>query len=159
MAGKILKNYVWTILFLSMSCKMNSGSGIDENGIAKSVNVEGGKLEICSTGPLTGFYRNGRCDTGRGDDGVHTVCIEVTESFLIYSLERGNDLITPRPERHFEGLEPGDRWCVCAERWKESVDEGIDAPVLLSATHEATLRYISLKELDSYKIQVLPKIY
>lgn len=110
-------------------------------------NVLGEELETCGMDPLTGFYRNGCCETGAEDTGVHTVCAEVTAEFLEYSRDRGNDLITPRPEFGFAGLKPGDRWCVCASRWAEARDAGVAPPVVLGATHARSLEWASLDEL------------
>lgn len=103
---------------------------------------------------MTGFYRNGCCDTGSGDMGVHTVCVQVTEEFLEFSKRRGNDLITPIPEYNFPGLNPGDRWCLCAARWKEAFESGKAPGVVLEATHIATLEFVSLEELQQHAITV-----
>lgn len=116
-------------------------------------NVLGGPLEACSNKPLTGFYRDGCCNTGDEDLGVHTVCAVMTEDFLKLTLEQGNDLITPVPEFGFPGLRIGDRWCVCAERWAEALDFGVAPPVVLEATHEATLNYISLDKLKRFAVK------
>jgi uncharacterized protein (DUF2237 family) len=113
-------------------------------------NVLGGPLKPCSLEPLTGFTRTGCCETGPEDHGLHTVCVEVTEVFLEFSKERGNDLSTPMPEYGFVGLKPGDRWCLCAPRWKEAYDAGVAPPVILHATHEATLLVVSLEELREH---------
>ena len=110
-------------------------------------NVLGGPLLACSFDPLTGFFRDGCCTTGPEDLGSHTVCARVTEAFLAFSRERGNDLSTPRPEYRFRGLKPGDRWCVCAARWLEACEAGAAPPVVLEATHEAALRVVPLKRL------------
>lgn len=110
-------------------------------------NVLGGELQTCSTSPLTGFYRNGCCDTGSEDLGVHTVCAEVTEEFLEFSASVGNDLSTPRPELGFAGLRPGDRWCLCASRWAEALEAGVAPPVVLEATHARTLEWADLSSL------------
>ena len=110
-------------------------------------NVLGGELAVCGTAPLTGFYRTGCCDTGGDDAGVHTVCVEVTAQFLEFSARAGNDLGTPRPESGFPGLRPGDRWCVCAERWAEALAAGVAPPVVLEATHVRTLEWIDLDDL------------
>jgi uncharacterized protein (DUF2237 family) len=115
-----------------------------------SRNVLGGPLKACSTDPLTGFFRNGRCDTCAGDAGCHTVCVELTAEFLAASQEVGNDLSTPRPEYDFPGLKPGDRWCVCASRWLEVLEQGVPAPVILSATHERTLEFVPLELLQQH---------
>jgi uncharacterized protein (DUF2237 family) len=104
-------------------------------------------LELCSDAPKTGFFRTGKCETGPGDEGVHVVCARLTSEFLDYTRSRGNDLSTPRPEFGFPGLKPGDRWCLCALRWKEALDAGVAPPVVLAATHETALRYISIEVL------------
>jgi len=112
-----------------------------------SRNVFGEPLEPCSLAPLTGFYRDGCCETGPDDAGSHTVCAIMTEKFLRFSVSRGNDLVTPRPEYRFPGLKPGDRWCLCAARWEEARRVGVAPPVVLEATHEAALRVVELEEL------------
>ena len=117
-------------------------------------NVFGEPIETCSDRPLTGFYRTGCCETGPDDHGVHTVCVLATAEFLAFSKMRGNDLSTPLPEFGFPGLEPGDRWCLCAARWKEALDAGMAPRVVLRATHEATLEIISLDELKRYAIDL-----
>jgi uncharacterized protein (DUF2237 family) len=113
-------------------------------------NVLGGELEPCSRNPLTGFFRNGCCETGPDDLGLHTVCAVMTERFLAYSKSVGNDLSTPQPAYHFPGLKPGDRWCLCAPRWKEALDDGEAPPVVLEATHEETLAIVPLGVLKDY---------
>lgn len=115
-----------------------------------SRNVLGGPLRPCSNEPLTGFFRNGHCDTCAEDEGCHTVCVEVTAAFLADSQAVGNDLSTPRPEYRFPGLKPGDRWCVCAGRWLELLERGISAPVALTATHERTLEIVPLELLRAH---------
>ena len=102
-------------------------------------NVLGGELASCSTEPVTGFYRNGCCETGPHDVGMHTVCAVMTAEFLAFSKAMGNDLSTPRPEFAFPGLKPGDRWCLCAPRWKEALDAGMAPQLVLEACHEETL--------------------
>jgi hypothetical protein len=96
---------------------------------------------------MTGFYRDGKCNTGAGDLGAHVVCAQVTEEFLAFSKSRGNDLSTPVPAFNFPGLKPGDRWCLCALRWKEALDAGVAPPVVLSATHASAVEYVSWDEL------------
>jgi uncharacterized protein len=115
-----------------------------------SRNVLGGPLKSCSHAPVTGFFRNGHCDTCAEDTGCHTVCVEVTEQFLTFSVESGNDLSTPRPEFGFPGLSPGDRWCVCAARWLECLTAGVTAPVALAATHARTLEIVPLEILQQH---------
>ena len=112
-----------------------------------SLNVFGQPLGPCSLDPLTGFYRDGCCATGPGDAGRHVVCAIVTAAFLSFSRERGNDLITPRAEYRFPGLNPGDRWCLCALRWKEALEAGVAPQVVLESTHEAALRYVTMADL------------
>jgi len=113
-------------------------------------NVLGGLLLACSYAPLTGFYRTGCCETGPEDLGRHLVCVRVTAEFLAFSKRAGNDLSTPRPEYRFAGLKPGDRWCLCALRWKEALEAGVAPPVVLEATNELTLRLIDLDTLKSH---------
>jgi uncharacterized protein len=113
-------------------------------------NVLGEPLEPCSEDPLTGFTRSGKCETGPVDVGSHTVCARVTKEFLELSRDRGNDLVTPRPEYGFPGLNPGDRWCICAARWKEAFDAGAAPRVVLRATHERALDILSLAELKAH---------
>ena len=117
-------------------------------------NVFGEPLQTCSDRPLTGFYRTGCCHTGAEDLGLHTVCVEVTAEFLAFSKSRGNDLSTPQPDFGFPGLEPGDRWCLCAERWREAFEAGRAPRVILSATHEATLDIVELEDLKRYAIDL-----
>jgi uncharacterized protein (DUF2237 family) len=116
----------------------------------KVKNVLGETLETCCTSPMTGFYRNGYCETGARDFGTHVVCAEVTEQFLEFTSSRGNDLTSPSPHQDFPGLNPGDRWCLCISHWKEALDAGIAPPVVLSATDESTLKYVSLDDLNKY---------
>ena len=113
-----------------------------------SRNVLGGPLKPCSMNPLTGFFRNGSCDTCADDAGCHTVCVEVTAEFLEHSRAAGNDLSTPHPEFEFPGLRPGDRWCVCAARWLELLEVGVSAPIALAATHQRTLEIVPLELLQ-----------
>ena len=115
-------------------------------------NVLGTDLADCSLDPLTGYYRNGCCDTGSGDMGVHTVCAVMTEEFLAFSKEAGNDLSTPMPQYGFEGLKPGDQWCLCAPRWQEALEAGHAPQVRLEATHIATLEWASLSDLQEHAI-------
>jgi uncharacterized protein (DUF2237 family) len=118
-----------------------------------AANVLGGPLAVCSAAPLTGFYRNGCCDTGAEDAGVHVVCAEVNEEFLAFSVAQGNDLVTPRPEHGFAGLRPGDRWCLCASRWAEALEAGAAPPVVLEATHVRALEWVSLSELRAHAVE------
>ena len=117
-------------------------------------NVFGEPLQSCSDRPLTGFYRTGCCETGPDDRGLHTVCIQVTAEFLAYSKARGNDLSTPQPDFGFPGLKPGDRWCLCAARWREAFEAGKAPRVILGATHEATLEVVELGDLKRYAIDL-----
>jgi uncharacterized protein (DUF2237 family) len=115
-------------------------------------NVLGTPLKPCSTSPLTGFFRNGCCDTGADDIGIHVVCARVTAEFLAYSAERGNDLSSPNP--WFPGLKPGDRWCLCASRWKEALEAGVAPPVVLEATHIAALEFVDLDDLKRHAVEL-----
>ncbi len=117
-------------------------------------NVLGTELELCSIHPMTGFYRNGHCDTCAEDRGSHTVCARVTTEFLKFSRAMGNDLSTPRPEFGFPGLKHGDSWCLCAGRWLEAYEAGMAPPVKLQATHEKALEIV---ELDALKAHALPE--
>jgi uncharacterized protein len=116
-------------------------------------NVLGGDLEPCNFDPLTGFYRDGCCNTGSEDFGVHTVCVEVSAEFLSFSKIAGNDLSTPQPAFGFAGLKPGDRWCLCAARWKEALDAGAAPAVVLESTHAATLEWASLTDLQRHSLR------
>lgn len=115
-------------------------------------NVLGGTLQSCGHDPLTGFYRNGFCDTGDDDLGSHTVCAVVTERFLSFSRGAGNDLSTPNPAWGFAGLKPGDRWCLCAARWQEALEAGEAPPVVLAATNERALEVISFVDLLEHAV-------
>ena len=117
-------------------------------------NVLGGALESCCTSPITGFYRTGRCDTAPQDVGLHVVCARVTAEFLAFSQAKGNDLSTPVPEAGFPGLDPGDKWCLCAARWKEALRAGVAPPVVLAATHEKALEVVSLGDLKRHALDL-----
>jgi uncharacterized protein (DUF2237 family) len=120
---------------------------------AMAKNVLGTTLQVCSLDPMTGFTRSGCCETGAQDTGSHTVCAQVTEEFLIFSASQGNDLSTPRPEFGFEGLQPGDRWCLCASRWHEAAEAGFAPPVILEASHEKCLEKVSLADLKYHELR------
>ena len=113
-------------------------------------NVLGGPLELCSTEPRTGWHRDGCCRTGEQDVGRHVVCAVMTEEFLDFTRSRGNDLSTPVPEFGFPGLEPGDRWCLCVDRWREALTAGVAPPVVLAATHSTALDVVSLDDLEAH---------
>jgi hypothetical protein len=115
-------------------------------------NVLGGELVPCSLAPRTGFFRNGCCETGPEDRGLHTVCAVMTAEFLAFSAAVGNDLTTPMPEYGFPGLKPGDRWCLCAPRWKQALDAGMAPQVVLEATHEETLAITTLGVLKDFAV-------
>ena len=117
---------------------------------ADSLNIFDEPLVPCGTDPLTGFYRDGCCNTSDGDAGSHTVCVEVSEEFLLASQAQGNDLITPRPELGFPGLEPGDRWCVCATRWLEAQQFGVAPRVFLASTHKRALEIVPAALLQAH---------
>ena len=122
----------------------------------ESLNVLGGELRACSFDPLTGYYRDGSCHAAEEDAGTHLVCARVTREFLAFSLARGNDLVTPRPEIRFRGLKPGDRWCLCALRWLEALDAGVAPPVVLEATHERALDLVPLEVLRRHAHDASP---
>ena len=117
------------------------------------MNVLGGELEPCSFDPVTGFFRDGYCRTEGRDPGFHAVCAVMTEEFLAFSLEVGNDLVTPQPQWAFPGLRPGDHWCVVAPRWQEALEAGVAPPVVLEATHASALEFVSLEDLRAYACQ------
>jgi uncharacterized protein (DUF2237 family) len=117
------------------------------------LNVLGTLLVPCSYDPLTGYYRDGCCNTGAQDLGSHVVCAKVTQEFLDFSLQRGNDLITPRPEHRFVGLRPGDRWCLCANRWREALLAGVAPPVVLECTHSKALQFVTLAQLQLHALE------
>jgi len=126
----------------------------DRREAQAALNVLGQPLAPCGLDPLTGFYRDGCCNTGYDDTGIHTVCIRATRKFLEFSKQRGNDLSTPMPQFGFAGLNPGDQWCLCAGRWKEALDAGMAPPVVLAATHEETLAMVPLAELKRHAIDL-----
>ena len=115
-------------------------------------NVLGHELKSCCQDPMTGFYRDGYCRTGAGDVGLHTVCAQMTGEFLEFSRRMGNDLSTPRPEWAFPGLRPGDRWCLCVNRWREAFEAGMAPPVLLESTHESALEFVDLEVLQRHAL-------
>jgi uncharacterized protein (DUF2237 family) len=112
-------------------------------------NVLGGELQPCGFDPLTGFYRDGCCESGGDDPGVHAACARMTDEFLTFSVAQGNDLVTPHPEFGFPGLVAGDQWCVCASRWQEAYEAGVAPPVVLAATHARALEWCSLDALQA----------
>lgn len=120
----------------------------------ESINVLGETLEVCGNDPLTGFYRDGCCNTGPDDLGSHTVCTVVTNEFLDFSRSRGNDLGTPRPEFGFPGLRAGDGWCLCAARWKEALEAGCAPRVRVRATHQAALEICDLADLKRHSVDL-----
>ena len=117
-------------------------------------NVLGGPLVDCCNNPVTGFFRDGCCNTGPEDHGAHVVCVQVTKEFLEFSVARGNDLSTPMPDFGFPGLNPGDRWCLCAARWREALSAGMAPSVVLTATHERALDYVTLEALKKYALDL-----
>jgi len=117
-------------------------------------NVLGGELATCSTEPMTGWFRDGCCNTGPGDMGVHVVCAVMTDEFLAFSRSRGNDLSTPNPAMAFPGLKAGDRWCLCAARWAEAHEAGLAPPVVLEATHIGALEHVDLEALKAHAASV-----
>ena len=123
-----------------------------QHNVDPSINVLGTTLKTCSEDPLTGWFRDGCCNTDSRDRGTHTVCVVVDEAFLTFSASAGNDLTTPRPDMRFPGLKPGDRWCLCAKRWKQALDEGCAPPVDLEATHRKTLDVVELSVLEMHAL-------
>ncbi|MBU0587060.1 MAG: DUF2237 domain-containing protein [Gammaproteobacteria bacterium] len=115
-------------------------------------NVLGTELVPCSYDPLTGFYRDGCCNTDAQDQGSHLICAKMTQAFLDFSLQQGNDLVTPRPEMRFAGLRAGDRWCLCALRWQEALEAGVAPPVVLECTHAQALEFVSLAQLQAHAL-------
>lgn len=130
---------------------MRDGDGDRPHG---QRNVLGERLVDCSRRPMTGFFRTGCCETGPADAGAHVVCVQVTAEFLAFSKAQGNDLSTPVPAFGFPGLNPGDRWCLCASRWRDALDASMAPRVILAATHERALEYVSLEDLKRYAIDL-----
>ena len=117
----------------------------------KAKNVRGTELVACSYDPLTGFFRDGCCNTDATDHGSHLICVRITAEFLSFSQARGNDLSTPLPQHRFTGLEPGDRWCLCALRWREALEAGLAPPVILESTHAGALQFVTLAQLEKHR--------
>ncbi len=117
-------------------------------------NVRGGALACCCRSPKTGYFRDGHCHTDETDFGAHVVCALMTEEFLAFTKARGNDLSAPSPASGFPGLKPGDRWCLCASRWREAMEAGAAPPVILAATHQRALEYVSLEELERHALDL-----
>lgn len=130
-----------------------------DHDIDESVNVLGEQLKPCSFDPMTGFFRDGCCNTGPSDRGRHTICVRVTAEFLTFSRARGNDLSSPRPEYGFEGLRPGDRWCLCALRWVEALEAGAAPKVVLASTHRSVLQLVSLEVLRAHAMPGKPALH
>jgi uncharacterized protein (DUF2237 family) len=139
---------------MSQQCELRSEESRMENEKeSESKNVLGQPLQQCGCNPMTGFYRDGFCETGARDIGSHTVCAVITDEFLTFTKSRGNDLSTPAPHFNFPGLKSGDRWCLCVSRWKEAYDAGVAPPVILEATHEGALRVAGIHELQGSRVQ------
>jgi len=140
--------------FARIGIRFSSGKVSADNNtkLPMPTNVLGTELKCCCRDPMTGFYRDGYCRTGPEDVGQHTVCVQVTEEFLDFSVLDGNDLVTPRPEWGFPGLKPGDKWCVCVTRWKSALDHNRAAPVDLEATHASALEFVTLEELMAHAV-------
>lgn len=115
-------------------------------------NVLGSTLAVCCMDPVTGYYRNGKCDTGTGDMGMHTVCVQITKDFLLFAKSQGNDLITPMPSYDFPGLQEGDRWCVCLRTVQDAWKAGVNVKIHLESTHLSVLEFIDLKELEEHRV-------
>jgi uncharacterized protein len=119
---------------------------------SRGKNVLGGPLASCSESPLTGYTRTGCCEATAGDDGMHVLCAQMTAEFLEFSKQQNNDLSTPVPEYGFPGLKPGDRWCLCVQRWAEALDAGVAPPVILEATHMSAVEFVSLEDLQAHAV-------
>lgn len=143
----VLRIFVGSIVILLFSDCNQSAMKVNSNS---QLNIFGKQLISCCINPMTGYYRNGLCETGVSDHGTHTVCVIITQEFLDFTVSVGNDLVTPRPEFRFPGLVPGDKWCLCALRWKEAFEAGKAPLVILESTHEKTLDYVSLSDLSSH---------
>jgi uncharacterized protein len=126
----------------------------DADRPSSALNVLGGPLAPCCEDPATGFYRDGYCHTGPQDIGSHTVCARMSQEFLEYSMQHGNDLVTPHPEFDFPGLRAGDRWCLCVARWREALEAGVAPPVILASTHEKALAVVTLEQLTRHALDV-----
>lgn len=133
-----------------MAFRASDGGG----GGGAQKNVLGGPLALCGDNPVTGFFCTGCCHTGPQDAGVHTVCVVMSAEFLAFSKTAGNDLSTPRQEFGFAGLKPGDRWCLCAARWKQALDAGTAPKLVLAATHERTLAIVPLETLKKFAVDL-----
>jgi uncharacterized protein (DUF2237 family) len=133
---------------------LRDDSGNRGGGRGAARNVLGEPLDVCSITPMTGFYRDGCCNTGQQDIGSHTVCAVMTAAFLDFSKSRGNDLSTAIPELGFPGLKPGNRWCLCASRWQEALEAGQAPRVVLRATHSGALAHCSLADLKRYALDL-----
>ena len=114
-------------------------------------NILGTALVPCSYDPLTGYFRDGCCQTDASDVGSHLVCARVTAEFLAFSLAQGNNLVTPRPDHRFAGLKPGDRWCLCAQRWVQALAAGVAPPVIFEATHASVLKFVAIEQLEKHR--------
>lgn len=143
----ILNAIIYIFFVLIISCDIKQLN-------MKNKNILGSELNLCCSNPITGFYRNGYCETGDKDFGTHTVCAIITEEFLKFSLARGNDLISERREFNFAGLIPGDKWCLCAIRWKEAYENGVAPKILAKSTNEKTLDIIDKESLIKMSIDI-----
>lgn len=156
----MLRDYGLTLVCFAWLCHIGCSQSnknkcevlMAEKSEINSKNVYGDPLIMCCLDPLTGFYRNGLCQTGADDYGTHIVCARLTDEFLEYSKMKGNDLITPRPDLNFPGLRAGDHWCLCISRWIEAQRDGVAPPIKLEATHEKALNYMTLEVLELYSI-------
>ena len=146
----LLKIFLIFLSFIFFSCKADYQNSNESQSTSTQFNVFNKPLTLCSTSPVTGYYRNGFCESGDEDLGVHTVCVKLSKDFLQFSLENGNDLISPNFKSHFPGLKPGDKWCVCAERWSEADDAGKAPKVILESSHIKTLQYVKRQKLEKF---------
>ena len=152
-----MKISILILAMVSAACFINSTPILEKNQRMtiepKAKNVLGQDLQACCFEPKTGWFRDGYCNTGIHDRGVHVVCAEMTQEFLSFSATCGNDLITPLPQFNFPGLKPGDKWCLCVQRWKDALDAGLAPPVVLESTHEKALETVSLNDLKAHAIR------
>ena len=126
----------------------------ETNKKVTDTNVLGGPLQLCCNAPVTGFFRNGFCQTGHQDIGTHVVCAQMTQEFLEFSKSQGNDLMTPVPDYNFSGLKNGDKWCLCASRWLQALEAGLAPPLFLEATHQNMLEYAEIEVLKKHAIPI-----
>lgn len=147
-----MKKFLLGLLFTATTIAIFSFTFKNKNMTPNAKNVLGTELQACCFEPKTGWYRDGYCNTDARDRGVHVICAEMTEEFLNYSASCGNNLKTPAPVYNFPGLQPGDKWCLCVDRWKEAMEAGVAPPVVLESTHGKALLTVSLEDLKKHEL-------